>query len=62
MKETGDSPLILYIVVGVIVLCAVMIFTVEIVYYNRAKRRLIYYFQNYDIQEDPTETQINLML
>lgn len=48
MEPISDNTIVLYIVVSVIVICSALIFTVELVYYMRSKRKLVQYFRQFD--------------
>jgi hypothetical protein len=49
---SDDNPAVIYVVISVIVVCSVLIFSVEVLYYRRSKQRMIAYLQNYDEQLD----------
>ncbi len=55
---SDDASVILYVIIGVIVLCSSLIFAVELIYYQRSKRRLIQFLQNPDM----TAQDVNIHL
>lgn len=61
VNSSEESNGVLYAVITVIIVCSAVILSVEIMYYRRSKRKLREYFQRFDRDEDPQESNLHFL-
>jgi len=57
-SEEGDT--VLYIVLGVVLICSLLIFAVEVIYYGRSKKKRILFFLSFETENNENNQHLEM--